>query len=74
MMLHKGVGRVELKSVGDGAGRRRNVAVSAEKGEFACHHSDDGRDAHDMNLFTGTVGMAVSTLSVVPDGQDAQVR
>jgi hypothetical protein len=70
MMLHKGVGRVEVKSVGDGAGRRRNVAGRAEKGEFACHHSDDGRDAHDMNLFTGTVGMAVSTLSVVPDGQD----
>src|SRR5690348_9037707 len=32
----------------------------------ACHYSDDGRDAHDMNLFTGSVGMTVSTLPKIP--------
>ena len=38
-----------------------------------CHYSDDGRDAHDMNLSTGSCGMSIPTLRRFPYRQTWRV-
>jgi hypothetical protein len=62
-------GAIEDESAGGRANGGELLSGESRSTTWACHYSDDGRDAHDMNLFTGSVGMTVSTLPEIPKRQ-----
>lgn len=60
-------GAIEDKSAGGDWLRDELRPGRATCAAISCHYSDDGRDTYDMNLFTGRMGMTVSTLGNIPD-------